>query len=60
MSSYQSRGRADRAQLDHYIIYHCHYELGRLYAQRGSFAEAKKNFDVIMSGTSARDHETRS
>jgi len=36
--------------LDHYIVYHCHYELGRLYAWRGNHAEARKNFDVVMSG----------
>jgi hypothetical protein len=37
-------------QLDHYIIYHCHFELGKLYAARGDFAKAGKNFDIVMSG----------
>ncbi|KAK4687223.1 tetratricopeptide repeat protein 39, partial [Tremellales sp. Uapishka_1] len=37
-------------QLDHWIVYHCHYELGRLYARRGDSDQAKLNFDVVMSG----------
>ncbi len=36
--------------MDHFIVYHCHYELGRLYARRGETSQAKKNFDVVMSG----------
>ncbi|EIW69618.1 hypothetical protein TREMEDRAFT_44103 [Tremella mesenterica DSM 1558] len=37
-------------QLDHYILFHCHYELGKLYARRGDMEKAKKNYDVVMSG----------
>jgi hypothetical protein len=43
-------------QLDHYIIYHCHFELGKLYAARGDFAKAGKNFDIVMSGKLRNDH----
>lgn len=39
-------------QLDHYIIYHCHFELGKLYARRGDIPKAKHNFEVVMSGKS--------
>jgi hypothetical protein len=41
---------ADRSQLDHYIIYHCHFELGKLYAARGDDTNARKNFETVMSG----------
>lgn len=41
---------APDVQLDHYIVYHCHYELGRLYARRGDKTNAKQNFDIVMSG----------
>jgi hypothetical protein len=44
-------------QLDHYIIYHCHFELGKLYAARGNYVEAKKNFDIVMSGMSPLSHD---
>ena len=40
-------------QLDHYILYHCHYELGRLYARRGDKIKARYNFDVVMHGEAA-------
>ncbi|ORX39801.1 hypothetical protein BD324DRAFT_615036 [Kockovaella imperatae] len=36
-------------RLDHYILYHCHYELGRLYARRGDKVNARKNFDAVMN-----------
>ncbi|ORY33728.1 hypothetical protein BCR39DRAFT_518906 [Naematelia encephala] len=39
-----------QVQLDHYILYHCHYELGRLYARRGDVKQARVNFDAVMSG----------
>ncbi|WVR05111.1 hypothetical protein IAU60_002123 [Kwoniella sp. DSM 27419] len=37
-------------QLDHYILYHNYYELGRLYARRGANEEAKNCFEVVMAG----------
>jgi hypothetical protein len=40
------------AQLDHYILYHNHFELGKLYARRGDTANAQKQFDHVMNGTS--------
>ncbi|OCF35432.1 hypothetical protein I317_04948 [Kwoniella heveanensis CBS 569] len=37
-------------QLDHYILFHNYYELGRLYARRGDDEQAKECFEVVMSG----------
>ncbi|KAI9638385.1 uncharacterized protein MKK02DRAFT_22987 [Dioszegia hungarica] len=37
-------------ELDHYIVYHCHFELGKLYSQRGENKSAYKHFDVVMTG----------
>ncbi|ODO03402.1 hypothetical protein L198_02249 [Cryptococcus wingfieldii CBS 7118] len=37
-------------QLDHWILFHCYYELGRLYAQRGNDELAKHQFEIVMSG----------
>ncbi|WRT67062.1 uncharacterized protein IL334_004028 [Kwoniella shivajii] len=37
-------------QLDHHIIFHCYYELGRLYARRGDDEQAKYHFEVVMAG----------
>ncbi|WVQ78032.1 hypothetical protein IAT38_000113 [Cryptococcus sp. DSM 104549] len=37
-------------QLDHYILFHCYYEMGRLYARRGDDEQAKYHFEVVMSG----------
>ncbi|OXG93214.1 hypothetical protein C345_00850 [Cryptococcus neoformans A2-102-5] len=37
-------------QLDHWILFHCYYELGRLYARRGDDDQAKYHFEVVMSG----------
>ncbi|WWD15847.1 hypothetical protein CI109_100271 [Kwoniella shandongensis] len=36
-------------QLDHYILFHNYYELGRLYARRGDDEQAKRCFEVIMT-----------
>jgi tetratricopeptide (TPR) repeat protein len=36
-------------RLDHYVLYHNHYELGRLYAKRGDTVNAKANFEVVMN-----------
>ena len=50
-----SRCRLRSLQLDHYIIYHAHYEFGKLYASRGDVENAKAQFDVVMSGMFASD-----
>lgn len=40
---------APRVKLDHYILFHNHYELGRLYARRGDATNAMLNFNVVMN-----------
>lgn len=45
-------GQKLTGQLDHYIVYHCHFELGKLYSQRGENKSAYKHFDVVMTGES--------
>lgn len=40
---------APNVRLDHYILFHNHYELGRLYAKRGDAANARANFEVVMN-----------
>ncbi|GJJ13980.1 hypothetical protein Clacol_008237 [Clathrus columnatus] len=37
-------------RLDHHLVYHAHYELGRLLACNGSFIEARKHLDLVFSG----------
>lgn len=39
---------APKVLLDHYILFHNHYELGRLYARRGDATNAMVNFNVVM------------
>jgi len=39
-----------KIQLDHYLVYHAHYELGRLLACKGNKEEARKHLDLIFSG----------
>ncbi|KII86100.1 hypothetical protein PLICRDRAFT_56563 [Plicaturopsis crispa FD-325 SS-3] len=41
---------AESIKLDHYIIYHAHYELGRLYACMGKDVKAREHFDLVLSG----------
>ncbi|KAK0490235.1 hypothetical protein IW261DRAFT_1430992 [Armillaria novae-zelandiae] len=36
--------------LDHHIVYHAHYELGRLLACQGKEDEARQQFNLILSG----------
>jgi len=36
--------------LDHHLVYHAHYELGRLRANQGDRAESRKHFDLVLSG----------
>ncbi|THU87395.1 hypothetical protein K435DRAFT_782464 [Dendrothele bispora CBS 962.96] len=37
-------------ELDHFLVYNAHYELGRLYACRGDTTAAKMHFDLVLSG----------
>ncbi|KAK7453411.1 hypothetical protein VKT23_011676 [Stygiomarasmius scandens] len=37
-------------ELDHFLVYNAHYELGRLLACRGDTEAAKKHFGLILSG----------
>ncbi|KAG6899072.1 hypothetical protein C0995_007246, partial [Termitomyces sp. Mi166 len=37
-----------RIELDHYIVYHAHYEYGRLLACRGDIGGAKREFELVM------------
>ncbi|KAJ9104235.1 hypothetical protein QFC19_004052 [Naganishia cerealis] len=37
-------------QLDHWIIYFTHYEMGRLYSQMGDNESAKHELELVMSG----------
>ncbi|GMK59553.1 hypothetical protein CspeluHIS016_0801590 [Cutaneotrichosporon spelunceum] len=39
---------APKVKLDHYILFHNHYEFGRLYSRRGDAANAQAHFDVVM------------
>lgn len=39
-----------RIELDHHLVYHAHYELGRLLACEGKLEEAKSHFDLVLSG----------
>ncbi|KAF8313293.1 uncharacterized protein EI90DRAFT_594246 [Cantharellus anzutake] len=37
-------------EIDHWIVYYAHYELGRLYACIGDIKEAQKHLEMIHSG----------
>ncbi|KZO92430.1 hypothetical protein CALVIDRAFT_546961 [Calocera viscosa TUFC12733] len=39
-----------RIELDHYIVYYAHYDLGRLHACHGNLPEAKRHLELVMSG----------
>ncbi|KAJ7094900.1 hypothetical protein C8R43DRAFT_907997 [Mycena crocata] len=39
-----------KIELDHHLVYHAHYELGRLMACLGDATEAKRHFDLVLSG----------
>ncbi|THG96567.1 hypothetical protein EW145_g7756 [Phellinidium pouzarii] len=39
-----------KIELDHYIVYHAHYELGRLYICMGDNEKARKHLDLVISG----------
>ncbi|KAH6894046.1 hypothetical protein BKA70DRAFT_1320347 [Coprinopsis sp. MPI-PUGE-AT-0042] len=39
-----------KIELDHHIVYHTHYELGRLLACAGKTDEARQQFELVLSG----------
>ncbi|EJT97245.1 hypothetical protein DACRYDRAFT_119682 [Dacryopinax primogenitus] len=39
-----------KVELDHYIVYYTHYDLGRLHACLGNVPEAKRHLELVMSG----------
>jgi len=39
-----------KIELDHHLVYYAHYELGRLHACMGQRDEARKHFDLVLSG----------
>jgi len=39
-----------RIELDHQIVYQTHYELGRLLACQGRTEDARKEFELVLSG----------
>jgi len=47
-----------KIELDHYIVYHTHYELGRLQACRGNIAEGKRHLELVMSGKTLEINST--
>ncbi|KAF8312368.1 hypothetical protein DL93DRAFT_2115004 [Clavulina sp. PMI_390] len=42
--------RASKIEVDHYIIYYTHYELGLLYACAGNAKASKEHLDLVLSG----------
>lgn len=38
-----------QVRLDHWMLFHNHYELGRLYAKRGDKKNARIHFDVVIN-----------
>ncbi|KIL61677.1 hypothetical protein M378DRAFT_82296 [Amanita muscaria Koide BX008] len=39
-----------KIDLDHYIVYHAHYEYGRILRCQGNTDEAREQFELILSG----------
>ncbi|KAJ7080170.1 hypothetical protein B0H15DRAFT_857139 [Mycena belliarum] len=39
-----------KIELDHHLVYHAHYEFGRLLACLGNVDDARKQFDLVLSG----------
>ncbi|KAK7042053.1 hypothetical protein R3P38DRAFT_3389870 [Favolaschia claudopus] len=39
-----------KIELDHHLVYHAHYELGRLVACLGDETEARRHFELVLSG----------
>lgn len=39
-----------KIQLDHWLVFHTHFELGRLFSQMGDNAKAKHHLQLLMSG----------
>ena len=38
--------------LDHWLIYHAHYEMGSIYQRKEDWARAAGHYEVVMSGQS--------
>ncbi|WFD23897.1 hypothetical protein MEQU1_002591 [Malassezia equina] len=47
---------AVQCEYDHYLLYFCHYELGRLYISLGRYDEAERELDLVLSGKNLGDH----
>ena len=43
-------------EYDHYMLYFCHYELGRLYISMGRYSEARAELNIVMGGKNLGDH----
>lgn len=43
-------------EYDHYMLYFCHYELGRLYISMGRHADARAQLELVLSGKNLGDH----
>lgn len=43
-------------EYDHYMLYFCHYELGRLYISMGRHADARSQLELVLSGKNLGDH----
>ncbi|KAL4062826.1 hypothetical protein V8B97DRAFT_1877313 [Scleroderma yunnanense] len=41
-----------KIELDHYLVYYSHFEYGQLLASSGRKDEARKHFDMVLSGKS--------
>ncbi|KDQ11354.1 hypothetical protein BOTBODRAFT_35437 [Botryobasidium botryosum FD-172 SS1] len=39
-----------KIEVDHYLVYHAHFELGRLYACIGEEAKAREHIELVLSG----------
>ncbi|WFD20222.1 hypothetical protein MCAP1_002466 [Malassezia caprae] len=47
---------AVQCDYDHYLLYFCHYELGRLYISMGRADEAIRELELVLSGKNLGDH----
>ncbi|WFD27207.1 hypothetical protein MNAN1_002203 [Malassezia nana] len=47
---------AAQCEYDHYLLYFCHYELGRLYISMGRPTDAQRELDLVLSGKNLGDH----
>ncbi|KAJ7612624.1 hypothetical protein FB45DRAFT_939423 [Roridomyces roridus] len=40
----------EKIEFDHYVVYNSHFELGRLLARLGDEKEARRHFELVLSG----------